>query len=77
MSEQVVVASVNFTPGWHDTDATLAKMKANIAEAASQGADIVVFPEGALRGCGSCAECAELGDGGRAGRLEHVHRPVD
>jgi predicted amidohydrolase len=70
MADQVVVASVNFTPVWHDTEATLAKMRANIVEAASQGADIVVFPEGALRGCGSCAECAELGgpcDGHLAG----------
>ena len=70
MAEQVVVASVNFTPVWHDTEATLAKMRANIVEAASQGADIVLFPEGALRGCGSCAECAELGgpcDGHLAG----------
>jgi predicted amidohydrolase len=59
VAESVVIATVNFTPVWHDTAATLAKMRANIVEAASQGADIVVFPEGALRGCGSCAACAE------------------
>ena len=61
MTEHVTVASVNFTPVWHDTEATLAKMRANIAEAASQGAQLVVFPEGALRGCGSCMVCAAEG----------------
>src|SRR5256885_16530620 len=55
----VTVACVNFTPIWGDTAATLVKMKANIVEAASQGADIVVFPEGALQGPGSCSACAD------------------
>lgn len=58
MAANVTVASVNFTPVWKDTAATLEKMRANIVEAAGQGADIVLFPEGALRGCGSCADCA-------------------
>jgi predicted amidohydrolase len=62
MPESVVtVACVNFTPIWGDTAATLVKMKANVVEAASQGADIVVFPEGALQGPGSCSACADAG----------------
>src|SRR5687768_1805327 len=54
----VSIACVNFTPVWGDKAATLAKMKANIVEAANQGADIIVFPEGALQGPGSCSDCA-------------------
>lgn len=61
LTGDITVASVNFTPVWGDTAATLAKMTANIREAASQGADLVVFPEGALRGCGSCEECRQVG----------------
>jgi predicted amidohydrolase len=57
----VTVACVNFTPIWGDKAATLVKMQANIVEAASQGADFVVFPEGALQGPGSCSECAAAG----------------
>ena len=57
----VTVACVNFTPIWGDTAATLVKMQANIREAASQGADIVVFPEGALQGPCSCSACADAG----------------
>src|SRR5690554_6575442 len=68
MAANVTVASVNFTPVWNDTEATLEKMRANIREAASQGADIVLFPEGALRGCGSCSDCAAAG-GPCAGHL--------
>ena len=33
MGENITVATVNFTPVWHDTQATLAKMASNIAEA--------------------------------------------
>lgn len=59
--EHVVVASVNFSPVWGDTSATLEKMAANIREAAHQGADLVVFPEMALPGCGGCEECRAVG----------------
>lgn len=58
---QFVAASVNFTPVYGDTAATLDKMVENIAEAARQGADLIVFPEGALRGCGSCEDCRDAG----------------
>lgn len=56
----VTVATVNFTPVYDDAKATLDKMTANIEEAAAQGADLVVFPELALLGCGSCDDCAAL-----------------
>lgn len=57
----VTLAAVNFTTVWGDKRATLDKMKACVVEAAAQGADIVVFPEGALQGCGSCDDCREAG----------------
>ena len=57
----VTVAAVNFSPVYANAKATLEKMAANVDEAAAQGADLVVFPEGALLGCRSCAECSELG----------------
>jgi predicted amidohydrolase len=56
----VTIASVNFAPVYGSAKATLEKMAANVAEAAAQGADLVVFPENALLGCRSCTECAEL-----------------
>ena len=56
-----IAASVNFTPVYGDTKATLEKMLDNIREAAAQGADLVVFPEVALRGCGSCDGCRAAG----------------
>lgn len=57
----VTVAAVNFAPVYGDAKATVEKMAANVEEAAAQGADLVVFPEGALVGCHSCAECRERG----------------
>jgi predicted amidohydrolase len=58
----VTLACVNFRPIEGDKRATLAKMEANIAEAAAQGADIVAFPEEALVGASACAVCrAEAG----------------
>ncbi len=57
----VTLASANFSPVYENAKATLEKMRANAVEAAEQGADLVVFPEGALSGCRSCPECAELG----------------
>lgn len=58
LQDLVTVASVNFTPIYGDAKATLDKMRSNIVEAAAQGADLVVFPELALLGCGGCEECA-------------------
>jgi predicted amidohydrolase len=57
----VTVAAVNFAPVWGDKRATLDKMKACVVEASAQGADIIVFPEGALQGCGSCEGCRAAG----------------
>jgi predicted amidohydrolase len=57
----VTVAAVNFAPVYGDAKATVEKMAANIEEAAAQGADLVVFPEGALVGCHSCPECRARG----------------
>jgi predicted amidohydrolase len=53
----VSVACVNFRPIAGDKRATLAKMEANIAEAAAQGANVVAFPEEALVGAQACAAC--------------------
>ncbi len=53
----VTVGAVNFTPAPGDKAANLAKIEANVREAAAQGVDIVAFPEEALIGCGECAVC--------------------
>jgi predicted amidohydrolase len=53
----VSVACVNFRPIAGDKRATLAKLEANIAEAAAQGANVVAFPEEALVGAQACAAC--------------------
>jgi predicted amidohydrolase len=58
LQDLVTVATVNFSPVFGDPEATLEKMIANVHEAAAQGADLVVFPELALLGCGGCTECA-------------------
>ncbi|MCP4693848.1 MAG: carbon-nitrogen hydrolase family protein [Desulfobacterales bacterium] len=52
--ETVSVACVNFRTAWGDKAANLAKIKILTADAARQGADIIVFPELALSGyqCG-------------------------
>jgi len=60
LQDLVTVATVNFTPVFGDAKATLDKMTSNIVEAAAQGADLVVFPELALLGCGGCTECGAL-----------------
>ena len=59
-NDVMTIASVNFTPVHDDAKATVDKMTANIVEAAAQGADLVLFPELALLGCGGCAECRAL-----------------
>ncbi len=53
------LAAVNFSPVYGDKDATLARILDNVREAGKQGADLVVFPEGALQGPGSCEHCRE------------------
>ena len=40
-----------------DKEANLAKIEANLREAAAQGIDIVAFPEEALVGAAECAAC--------------------
>ena len=56
--EQVVsVGVVNFTPVWGDPKQTLAKIEANVVEAAAQGIDIVAFGEEALIGPTGCDAC--------------------
>jgi predicted amidohydrolase len=53
--ETVSVACINFHPEWGDKAANLAKIKTFTADAATQGNDIIVFPELALSGY----ECSE------------------
>ena len=53
----VTIGAVNFTPVPGDTVANLEKIEANLREAASQGVNIVAFPEEALVGCGGCDVC--------------------
>ena len=56
--EQVVsLGVVNFTPVWGDPKQTLAKIEANVVEAAAQGIDIVAFGEEALIGPTGCDAC--------------------
>jgi predicted amidohydrolase len=53
----VTLGAVNFAAIRGDKAATLAKIEANVREAAAQGVDIVAFPEEALVGCGICNVC--------------------
>jgi len=53
----VTVAATNFAAVPGDKAATLDKMEANIREAASQGVDLIAFPEEALIGIEHCAIC--------------------
>ncbi len=53
----ITVGAVNFTSIPGDKAATLAKIEANVREAAAQGVDLVAFPEEALVGCGACEVC--------------------
>ena len=61
LQDLVTVAAVNFSPVSGNASATIEKMAAHIDEAAAQGVDLIVFPEGALLGCHSCSACRELG----------------
>ncbi len=58
----VTVGAVNFRSAPGDKAANLEKIEANVREAASQGVDIVAFPEEALIGCGGCDVCAHGAD---------------
>jgi len=54
----ITVACVNFESVRRDKAATLQKIDARIAEAASRESDLVVFPELALNSWGECRDCA-------------------
>jgi predicted amidohydrolase len=54
------VAAVNFTGVHGDKRATVDKLLDNVREAGKQGADLVVFPEGAIPGPAGCT-CREVG----------------
>ncbi len=53
----VTVGAVNFASIAGDKQACLEKIEANVREAASQGVQIVAFPEEALIGFGQCSVC--------------------
>jgi predicted amidohydrolase len=61
----ITVGCVNFEAVPRNKAATLEKMSAFLAQAATTGCDLVIFPELALNTWGRCAECAE------------GHRPCD
>jgi predicted amidohydrolase len=54
----ISVGCVNFEAVARDKRATLDKIVATISTAASQGCDLVIFPELALNTWGQCDECA-------------------
>ena len=51
----------NFAPVWGDKKRTLAKIEANVVEAATQGIDIIAFPEESLTGTSRCDACRAEG----------------
>lgn len=53
----VTLGAANFASIAGDKAATLEKIEATVREAASQGVDIVAFPEEALVGVGACEVC--------------------
>jgi predicted amidohydrolase len=56
----VTIGCANFESVPRDKASTLQKMDAVIADAATRGCDLVVFPELALNSWGECTDCAEL-----------------
>jgi predicted amidohydrolase len=54
----ITVGCANFDAVPRDKAATLQKMDVVIADAASRGCDLVIFPELALNSWGSCDQCA-------------------
>ena len=59
--DSVTVGVVNFAPVANDKAATLDKIEANVREAASQGIELLVFPEEALIGADACTGCLAIG----------------
>ena len=53
----VTLAACNMAVADGDKEANLARIEANLREAASQGVDIVAFPEEALVGAAECVAC--------------------
>jgi predicted amidohydrolase len=56
----ITIGCANFESVPRDKAKTLAKMDVVVAEAASSGCALVIFPELALNSWGSCAACADL-----------------
>lgn len=56
----ITIGCANFESVPRDKASTLHKMDGVIADAATRGCDLVVFPELALNSWGECADCAEL-----------------
>jgi predicted amidohydrolase len=54
----ITVGCANFEAVPRDKRATLAKMRAVVAESSDAGCDLVIFPELALNTWGKCAQCA-------------------
>jgi predicted amidohydrolase len=54
----ITVGCVNFDAVPRDKAATLEKMERFVADAATRGCDLVVFPELALNTWGACGDCA-------------------
>lgn len=54
----VTVSCVNFSAVGGDKQATLEKLERQVREAARQGAELIVFPEGALHSSAPCEACA-------------------
>jgi predicted amidohydrolase len=86
----VTLGAVNFQAIRGDKPGTLEKIEANVREAASQGVNIVAFPEEALVGCGGCDACrsgvehcdyhhglAELVPGPSTERVAELARALD
>lgn len=57
----VTVAAANFAPIPGDRSATLTRVEERAREAARQGAQLVVFPEGTLGSSGPCPDCEAAG----------------
>jgi predicted amidohydrolase len=61
MADVVTIGCANFAPVPGDKQATLDKILATVREAATQGVDLLVFPEEALVGAEACNECLGVG----------------
>jgi predicted amidohydrolase len=55
----ITIGCANFASVPRDKAKTLRKIDVVVAEAATRGCDLVIFPELALNSWGSCAECAD------------------